>query len=117
PVLQGAIDGLFYALSAWRGVVVHLSHLPKDVARQEANAILRSIPTQLRFAAQGGQTTIWTENASGMQAECDAGVRALKALPSGTPSLQLLAARAANLLAGFVAVLDGLALLVADPAR
>jgi uncharacterized membrane protein YccC len=117
PVLQGAIDGLFYALSAWRGVVVRLSHLPKDVARQEANAILRSIPTQLRFAAQGGQTTIWTENPSGMRAECDAGVRALKALPSGTPSLQLLAARAANLLAGFVAVLDGLALLVADPTR
>jgi uncharacterized membrane protein YccC len=52
-----------------------------------------------------------------MRAECDAGVRALKALPSGTPSLQLLAARAANLLAGFAAVLDGLALLVADPAR
>jgi hypothetical protein len=72
---------------------------------------------RLRFAAQAGQTTIWTENPSGMRAECDAGVRALKALPPGTPSLQLLAARAANLLAGFAAVLDGLALLVADPAR
>jgi uncharacterized membrane protein YccC len=117
PALQGAIDGLFYALAAWRGVVVRLSRLPKDVARQEVNAILRSIPTQLRFAAQGGQTTIWTENPSGMRAECDAAVRALKALPSGTPSLQLLAAYAANVLAGFAAVLDGLALLVADPAR
>jgi uncharacterized membrane protein YccC len=41
----------------------------------------------------------------------------LRALPPGSPSLRLLAAHAANLLAGFAAVLDGLALLVADPAR
>jgi uncharacterized membrane protein YccC len=117
PVLQGAIDGLFYALAAWRSVVVRLSRLPQDAARQEVNAILRSIPPQLRSAAQAGQTTPWTENPSGMRTECDAAVRALRALPPGTPSLWLLAAHAANLLAGFAAVLDGLALLVADPAR
>ena len=117
PLLQGAIDGLFYALAAWRGVVVRLSRLPKDVARQEANAILRSIPPELRSAAQAGQTTPWTENPSGKRAECDAAARALRALPPGSPSLRLLAAHAANLLAGFAAVLDGLALLVADPAR
>jgi uncharacterized membrane protein YccC len=116
PVLQGAIDGLFYALAAWRSVVVRLSRLPKDVARQEVNAILRAIPPELR-SAQAGQTTSWTENPSGMRAECDAAVRALQALPSGTPSLRLLAAHVANLLAGFAAVLDGLALLVADRAR
>ena len=117
PLLQGAIDGLFYALAAWRSAVVRLSRLPKDVARQEANAILRSIPPELRFAAQAGQTTPWTENPSGKRAECDAAARALRALPPGSPSLRLLAAHAANLLAGFAAVLDGLALLVADPAR
>ena len=116
PVLQGAIDGLFYALAAWRSVVVRLSRLPKDVARQEVNAILRAIPPELR-SAQAGQTTSWTENPSGMRAECDAAARALQALPSGTPSLRLLAAHVANLLAGFAAVLDGLALLVADRAR
>jgi len=117
PLLQGAIDGLFYALAAWRSAVVRLSRLPKDVARQEANAILRSIPPELRSAAQAGQTTPWTENPSGKRAECDAAARALRALPPGSPSLRLLAAHAANLLAGFAAVLDGLALLVADPAR
>ena len=117
PLLQGAIDGLFYALAAWRSAVVRLSRLPKDVARQEANAILRSIPPELRFAAQAGQTTPWTENPSGKRAGCDAAARALRALPPGSPSLRLLAAHAANLLAGFAAVLDGLALLVADPAR
>ena len=117
PLLQGAIDGLFYALAAWRSAVGRLSRLPKDVARQEANAILRSIPPELRSAAQAGQTIPWTENPSGKRAECDAAARALRALPPGSPSLRLLAAHAANLLAGFAAVLDGLALLVADPAR
>jgi uncharacterized membrane protein YccC len=117
PLLQGAIDGLFYALAAWRSAAVRLSRLPKDEARQEANAILRSIPPELRSAAQDGPTTPWTENPSGKRAECDAAARALRALSPGSPSLRLLAAHAANLLAGFAAVLDGLALLVADPAR
>src|ERR1700731_500959 len=116
PLLQGAMDGLFYALGAWRSAEVRLSRLPKDVARQEVNAIRRSIPPELR-SAQAGQTTPWIENPSGKRAECDAAARALRALPPGSPSLRLLAAHAANLLAGFAAVLDGLALLVADPAR
>jgi uncharacterized membrane protein YccC len=117
PLLQGAIDGLFYALAAWRSAEVRLSRLPKDVARQESDAILRNIPAELRSAAQAGQTTSWTENPSGKRAECDAAARALRALPPGSPSLRLLAAHAANLFAGFAAVLDGLALLVADPVR
>ena len=117
PLLQGAIDGLFSALAAWRSAEVRLSRLPKDVARQESDAILRSIPAELRSAAQAGQTTSWTENPSGKRAECDAAARALRALPPGSPSLRLLAAHAANLFAGFAAVLDGLALLVADPVR
>jgi uncharacterized membrane protein YccC len=117
PLLQGAIDGLFYALAAWRSTGVRLSRLPKDVARQEADAILRSIPPELRSSAPADQTTPWTENPSGRRAECDAAARALRALPPGSPSLRLLAVHAANVLAGFAAVLDGLALLVADPAR
>jgi len=117
PVLQSAIDALFYALAAWRSVVVRLSRLPTDEARQGVNAIRRAIPPELRSAVKAGQTTTWTENPSGMQAQCDAAARTLRALPSGTPSLRLLAMHAANLLAGFAAVLDGLAFLVAAPAR
>jgi uncharacterized membrane protein YccC len=116
PLLQGAIDGLFAALGARLSVVVRLSRLPKDVARQEVNAILRAIPPEFR-SAQAGQTTSWLENSSGMRAECDAAVRTLQALRFGTPSLRLLAALVADLLAGFAGVLDGLALLVADRAR
>src|SRR5271168_3737875 len=39
PLLQGAIDGLFSALAAWRSAEVRLSRLPKDAARQESDAI------------------------------------------------------------------------------
>ena len=109
PVLQGAIDGLLSALAAWRSVAVRLLRLPKDVAEQEVNAIRRTIPPELR-SAQVGQPTSWAENPSGMRAECDAAIRALQALPSGTPSLRLLAAYVANLFASLAAVLDGQAL-------
>src|SRR5580704_2052777 len=85
PLLQGAIDGLLYALAAWRSAGVRLSRLPNDVAREEADAILRNIPSELRSAAQAGQTTPWTENPSGRRAECDAAARALRALPPGSP--------------------------------
>ena len=121
PLLQGAIDGLFYALAAWRGVVVRLSRLPKDVARREANAILRSIPTELRFAARRPRQdhTLDRKNPSGKRAECDGGG---PRLASATDRLAVAPAfaspaRAANLLAGFAAVLDGLALLMAAPSR
>ena len=48
---------------------------------------------------------------------CDAAVRRLIAMPAGTPSLRLIADQTARLLAGLSDVLDGLALLVADPVR
>ena len=48
---------------------------------------------------------------------CDAAVPRLVALPAGTPSLRLLADQAAEVLAGMSRALNGLALLVADPAR
>jgi uncharacterized membrane protein YccC len=48
---------------------------------------------------------------------CDAAVRRLVALPAGTPSLRLLADQTAEALAGISHALNGLALLVDDPAR
>ena len=52
PVLLAAIDGLYAALAAWRSVVTRLTGLPKDAARQDADAVLRSIPEELWSAAQ-----------------------------------------------------------------
>ena len=48
---------------------------------------------------------------------CDAAVPRLVALPAPTPSLRLLADQTAELLRGVSPALNGLALLVADPAR
>jgi uncharacterized membrane protein YccC len=117
PVLQGAINGLFTTLAAWRSVVIRLTRLPRDAARQERSAVWREIPQQLQSAARLGQPRSWINNPTCMRGVCEAAVRTLTEMPATTPSLRLLADHAANLLAGFAAVLDGLALLVADPAR
>jgi uncharacterized membrane protein YccC len=116
-VLQAAIDGLFEALAGWSAVVWRLARLPDDAARQQADAVLRSVPEELRSApAQGGQMS-WMTDPTGMRRLSDAAVRSLIAMPAGTPSLRLLADQTARVLAGLSDVLDGLALLVADPAR
>ena len=117
PVLQAAIDALFAALAAWRSVVARLTRIPPHAAHQEADLVLRCIPEELRSVLPSGETTPWIADPIGMRRRCDAAVRTLLAMPTGTPSLRLLADQTANVLAGFAAVLDGLALLVADPAR
>ena len=50
PTLQTAVYGLFKALGGWRGVATHLTHLPEDVAREEAEAVLYRIPPEFRSA-------------------------------------------------------------------
>jgi uncharacterized membrane protein YccC len=117
PVLQAAIDGLFAALAAWRGVVARLARSPTDVARADAEAVLRSIPGELRSALPPGETAPWMTDPISSQQRCDAAARTLIAMPAGTPSLRLAFDQTANVLAGFAAVFQALALLVADPAR
>src|SRR6201993_866851 len=46
PVLQGAVDGLFAALSSWRAVSVHLRALSADRAQQGAHAVLKRVPQE-----------------------------------------------------------------------
>ncbi len=53
PALQRAVDGLFSAQCGWRTVAVLLARLPGDKARREADAVLRSIPEELRSAEHG----------------------------------------------------------------
>jgi hypothetical protein len=115
PALGAAVAGLFAALAAWRTVVARLMRLSGEAARQDAEQVLRSLPEGLR--PPEGDTAPWTSNPSGMRQLCDAGIRNLIAIPARTPSLRLLADHTAGLLAGLSRVLDGLALLVADPAR
>jgi hypothetical protein len=117
PVLQAAVDGLFAALAAWRTVAVHFTRLPPEAARREADAVLRTLPQELRAAATQGEPTRWIADPTRLRRTCEVTVRALIALPAGTPSLRLLADHTAEALAGMSRALNGLALLVDDPAR
>jgi uncharacterized membrane protein YccC len=117
PVLQSAVDGLFAALAGWRAVANHLVRLPGDAARQDAAVILQSLPQELRSLPEHGEPTRWIADPTGLHRTCDTAVRRLISLPVGTPSLRLLADKAALAMTGMMRALNGLALLVADPAR
>jgi Fusaric acid resistance protein family len=116
-ILQSAVHGLFKALEGWHGIATHLSPLPDDLDRQGMETILQSVPPELQSAWQAGSPTPWMADPMALRRLCEEAVRALLALPAGTPSLQLLADEAAKVLTGMVHALDGLALLVDAPGR
>ena len=116
PVLQRAVDGLLAALAGWRTVAVHLVRVSHAQARQEANAVLQAVPPGLRSASVQGELARWIDDPVGLRLICEAAVRRLIALPAATPSLRLLSDQTAEALAGISHALNGLALLVDDPA-
>ena len=63
-----------------------------------------------------GEPARWIGDPVGLRRICEAAVRRLIALPAATPSLRLLADQTAEVLAGISHALNGLALLVDDPA-
>src|SRR5712671_3512738 len=117
PVLQAALGGLFAALGGWRAVAVRLARLPECAARREADVVLQHVPQDLRSTLDMGEPRSWMAAPMRLRRLCDAAVRALIDLPASTPSLRLLADQTAEALAGMSQALEGLALLVADPAR
>src|SRR5271163_839168 len=117
PVLQNAIDGLVVALASWRTAAVLLVRSPDERARQEADAVLARVPEELRLGPEQGEPTRWIADPTRLLRVCDAAVRRLAALPARTPSLRLLADQTAEVLGGISHALNGLALLVDDPAR
>ncbi len=117
PVLQNALDGLLAALASWRTAAVLLARLPEERARQEAGAVLSEVPEPLRDSAEHDAATRWVAGPTRLLQACDAAVRRLVALSARTPSLRLLADQTAEALAGISQALNGLALLVADPAQ
>src|SRR5277367_4988297 len=117
PVLQQAVDGLLAALAGWRAVAVLLARSPQERARQEAGTVFARVPAELRLGPEQDQATRWMADPTGLLRACDVAVRRLIALPAGTPSLRLLADQTAEVLAAISHALNGLALLVADPAR
>jgi len=117
PVLQRALDGLLAALAGWRTVAGHLVRVSPSQARQEAEAVLQAVPPELRSASVQGEPARWIDDPVGLRRICEAAIRRLVALPASTPSLRLLADQTAEVLAGISHALNGLALLVDDPAR
>ena len=117
PVLQAAVDGLFAAVAGWRTVAVHLAGLSHDEARQGADAVLQRLPQELRDTPLQGRPSRWLADPIELCRMCEALVRALVAFPARTPSLRLVADQAAEVFIGISQALNGLALLVDDPAR
>jgi uncharacterized membrane protein YccC len=117
PVLQTAMDGLFAAIAGWRTVAVHAIQLPHDLARQEASAVLQNVPQELQLAPVQGEPARWIADPIGLRSLCEAAAARLISLPARTPSLRLLADQTAKVLAGVSHALNGLALLVREPAR
>jgi uncharacterized membrane protein YccC len=117
PVLQTAVDDLFAALASWRAVAVHLRSLAPDRARQESDSVLQAVPEELRSLPEQGDAARWSVDPVGLRRICETAVRRLVALPASTPSLRLLADQTAEVLAAISRALNGLALLVDDPAR
>jgi uncharacterized membrane protein YccC len=117
PVLQRAVDGLLAALAGWRTVASHLVRVSHDQAREESEAVLQAVPQELRSASVQGKPARWIDDPIGLRRICEAAVRRLIALPAATPSLRLLSDQTAEALAGISYALNGLALLVDDPAQ
>jgi uncharacterized membrane protein YccC len=114
-VLQTAVHSLFRALDGWRGVATHLTHLPENLEREQAEAMLRSIPAEVRSLRGQGSLDRWMANPMALRRVCEEAVQMLIALPADTPSLRLLADETAKVMAGMLHVLDGIALLVDAP--
>ena len=117
PVLQIALDGLLSAMAGWRSAAVVLARSPDERGRQEASAVLARVPEELRLGPERSEPTRWIADPTRLLRACDAAVRRLVALPARTPSLRLLADQTAEVLGGISHALNGLALLVDDPAR
>src|SRR6516162_1010375 len=116
-VLQNAIDGLFAAIASWRIAAVFLARSPEARARREADAVLAEVPEPLHAGPEQDEATRWMADPTRLLQACDAAARRLAALQASAPSLRLLADQTGEAIAGISQALNGLALLIADPAR
>ena len=116
PALQSAVDGLFTALSGWRAIA-NVHGLETGESRHEAETVLEILPPELQSASRPDTAARWIHDPVALHQICELTVRRLIALPAATPSLRLLADKAAETFAGIAQALNGLAVLVADPTR
>jgi uncharacterized membrane protein YccC len=113
PVLQSAVDGLFAALSGWRAVANHLLRVSKN----EAAAVLGNVPQELQSARLPDASARWIGDTLALRRLCELTVQRLVGLQATTPSLRLLADKAAETFTGIAHALNGLALLAGHGAQ
>ena len=116
-VLQRAVDGLFAALSAWRAIATHFVWLPNDRAQVEAERVLHCFPPELQAVLASDDPMRWISNPAGFYQTCDTVAARLMNWQVGAPSLRLLIDQTAGVFAGLADAQNGLALLIANPAR
>jgi uncharacterized membrane protein YccC len=110
PALQGAVGGLYAALSSWRIAASHHDQSPIYERKLEAAAIQRHLPQELKSP----DPVDWAAHPLRTRQTCVAAISSLAALQCSTPSLRFLADQTAEALIGVRRALDGVALL-ADP--
>jgi uncharacterized membrane protein YccC len=110
PILWGAVNGLFAALSSWQMAALHLELMPSEPGQSEAEAVRGNLPQEPPLALRRGE-------ADHVRQTFAAAARRLIALPARAPSARLLADQAAEVLDGVSRMLEGLVLLVDGGAR
>jgi uncharacterized membrane protein YccC len=107
-LLQAAVEGLFSALSAWRGIANHLHALSPDAGTNVDEALLHAV------AVPAGRD--WLDDPDRMRMSCDSEAHRLGALAASDLSTRLLADRVADALRGLARAANGL-VLVTTPGR
>jgi uncharacterized membrane protein YccC len=115
PIVQAAVERLFGALASWRTAAAHLDEMQPDLARAQAKVIMQRLPPDLQTEPLQRASADTYEFVC-LRERYSASVRTLIALPAATPSLRLLADQTAQVLAGISGAIDGLILLVDEPA-
>jgi uncharacterized membrane protein YccC len=116
PEMQAAVDGLLVALAGWRTLASHLEALRDAQARLQADIILQTMSLELQSGLPLSEPTQWIADPIGLRRDCEKAVQRLTVLRTATPSLRLLADRAAEALTGIASALDGAAVLLAPHA-
>ena len=107
--LQGAADGLFSALTAWRAVANHLEFAPDLTS--EAARVRDCLPPVLMRTEAIGNPASWQYEPRAMRTAMLVAVRRLMTLPADTPSLQLLCDRTAEGLLALCRAVSGIMVL------
>jgi uncharacterized membrane protein YccC len=105
PALQAAIEGLFIALSAWRGIGNHLNTMDADAKSEIA---LSGLSGSIERICLG-----WGDNAVAIRDLCGKELRGVLAIPALDPSMRILVTSVADALGALQRVANGLVLVTA----